>query len=171
MPEALTCMDMKETAEICCPLFHAERWDGKDEVWDAKRFIRAKMPVIFHIPIFPLIGKAITKLMKQGEDAKMMPSDKEEALVMFTDPSPFRSEILLSVSGDVPGADNVALSGRFLSKVYDGEYKDVPKFMKSMDAYLEGKGAKAKRYFVHYAYCPGCAKKYGNNSMILFAEV
>lgn len=29
----------------------------------------------------------------------------------------------------------------------------------------------AKKYYVHYAYCPKCEKKFGHNYMILFAEV
>lgn len=47
----------------------------------------------------------------------------------------------------------------------------VPKFIKQMNGYLAAQGKKAKDYYIHYAYCPKCAKKYGDNYMILFAKI
>ena len=110
-------------------------------------------------------------MCKMAEDSKTMLSNKEDVLVLFADPSPFKSEIYLSVTGDVPSARNVKISGTFMSKVFDGPYNAIPKFIKQMNKCLANKNKKAKKYYVHYAYCPKCAKKYGHNHMILFAEI
>ena len=40
-----------------------------------------------------------------------------------------------------------------------------------MDDYLSKQNEKSEKYFVHYAYCPECSKKFGHNYMILFAKV
>ena len=58
-----------------------------------------------------------------------------------------------------------------MSKVFDGAYKDIPKFIKQMDAYLQMRKVKAQRYYVHYAYCPECAKDAGHNYIVLFAQL
>jgi hypothetical protein len=79
--------------------------------------------------------------------------------------------MLLSVSGPVKDAHNVTISGKMVSKVFDGPYNDIPKYIKTMVAFLEGHDYTAKKYYVHYAYCPKCAKKFGHNYMILFAAV
>ncbi len=62
----------------------------------------------------------------------------------------------------------MTISGKFISKVYDGPYNAVQKFVKDMEEFLE---KKAKDYYMHYAYCPKCAKKFGHNYAVLFAEI
>lgn len=155
----------------CCPEFHPELWDQKKVHWENKPFLKETIPTFFHIPFPPMIGKKITKMWQMAMDAKKTEANKEEALVLFHDPSAFKSEIYLSVTDTVPGANNVRLSGDFIAKVFSGPYNAVPKFIKEMDAYLSAQGRKAQDYYIHYAYCPKCAEKFGNNYMILFAQV
>jgi len=40
-----------------------------------------------------------------------------------------------------------------------------------MDTYLSKQDKKDNNYYVHYAYCPKCAKEAGHNYMVLFGEV
>jgi len=40
-----------------------------------------------------------------------------------------------------------------------------------MDAYLQKRKEEAEKYYVHYAYCPKCAKEAGHNFMVLFAQL
>lgn len=77
----------------------------------------------------------------------------------------------ITVTKDVPGADNVKLSGTFLTKVFDGPYNAVPKWLKEMDHYVESKGKKTKKYYFYFTTCPKCAKKYRHNYVVAFAEV
>jgi hypothetical protein len=154
----------------CCPKFNPTLWDEKDFVWKDKQFIKTSMPTIFHMPFPPMISGKMAKIWNQASDANKVSSNKDEILILFNDPSAFKSDIYLSVTGDVPNADNVKISGNFVSKVFAGPYGDVPKFMKEMDKYLADKNKETEAYYIHYAYCPKCAKKYGDNYMILFAK-
>ena len=155
----------------CCPKFNPSKWNEKTFVWKNKPFIREWIPTLFHIPFPPMIGKKITKMMNLANEAKKVSANKEDVLILFRDPSAFKSEIYFSVTGEVKNATNAKISGTFISKVFAGGYNSVPKFIKQMNEYLEKKGKKAKDYYIHYTYCPKCAKKYGNNYMIIFAEV
>ncbi|MDD5012594.1 MAG: hypothetical protein PHQ66_03045 [Candidatus Nanoarchaeia archaeon] len=155
----------------CCPKFNPEKWDGKTHNWEDKPFIKESIPQLFHIPFPPMIGAKITKLMRLAEESNKLLPNKEDTLILFYDPSAFRSEIYMSVLDEVPNAKNVKLSGTFISKVFEGGYNAIPKFIKQMNEFLAGKDKKAKKYYIHYAYCPKCAKKAGHNYILLFAEI
>ncbi|MCK9595900.1 hypothetical protein M0R19_01820 [Candidatus Pacearchaeota archaeon] len=159
--------------EECCPKFNPKKWNEKTFIWKNKSFIKETIPTLFHIPFPPMIGNKITKMMKLISNSNNLDSKKDEILILFRDLNAFKSEIYISVTDNVSGANNVTLSGTFIAKTYDGGYNAVPKFVKDMNEYLAQKGKKAKNsdYYIHYAYCPKCAKKFGNNYMILFAKV
>jgi len=154
----------------CCPKFNSELWDKKTLNWENKPFIKESVPTFFHIPFPPMIGKKITKMWKLAKDANADPP-VEQWLVLFHDPSAFKSELFMSVTKSVDNANNKTISGTFMTKVFDGPYNAIPKFIKQMDIYLSERGKEAEDHYVHYAYCPKCAKKHGHNHMILFAKV
>ena len=162
---------MKDQNQECCPKFEATKWDNKTFSWDNKPFIKESIPAFFHIPFPPMIGKKMTKMFDLADKAQANIPDLADALVLFHDPSSFKSEIFYSVTQEVEGANNTGLSGDFIAGVFDGPYNSVPKHIKEMEKRLEKKKKKAKDYYIHYAYCPKCAKKFGHNYMILFAQV
>lgn len=164
-------MDNKNLSGECCPEFKPEKWDKKTFRWDNKKFIKDSLPTFFHIPFWPMIGKKITRMWTAVESSGAAAPDKMDTLILFRDPSAFRSEIYIAVEKDVPSENNVAISGDFAARVFDGGYNAIPKFIKMMDQYLAQTGKKAKDYYIHYAYCPKCVKKFGNNYMILFAQI
>jgi hypothetical protein len=155
----------------CCPKFNPKKWDGKTFVWNNKLFIKESMHTFFHIPLPSTINKKITNMCNLAESTKKALKKSDEVLLLFRDPSAFKSEIYLSVTGRILSANNVALSGTFFAKAFAGAFKDVPKFIKQMNIELSKKKKVAKDYYVHYAYCPKCAEKYGNNYMIIFAKI
>jgi hypothetical protein len=77
----------------------------------------------------------------------------------------------MNVTKEVPGAENVKLNGTFITKVFDGPYGSVPRYLKEFYGYLDSIGKKAKKIYFYFATCPKCAKKYGHNYIIAFAEV
>ncbi|MDD4412054.1 MAG: hypothetical protein PHR00_00135 [Patescibacteria group bacterium] len=162
---------MNNKNKECCPEFKPEKWDKKTLNWDKKKFIKDSMPEFFHIPFPFMIGKKITRMWGAIEQNGADSPDKEDTLILFHDPTPFKGEIYISVEKDVPTENNIVISGNFVSRVFDGGYNAIPKFIKVMDSYLAETGKKAKDYYIHYAYCPKCAKKFGNNYMILFAQI
>lgn len=162
---------MKIQNEDCCPPFDTERWDKKTFIWENKRFIKETLSTFFHIPFPPTIGKKVMKLHALAEKSGSAIPDKTDALILFHDPSAFKSEIFYAVTKEVAGADNALISGSFVAGVFDGPYNNIPKYVKEMEKYLRKSDQTAKDYYVHYAYCPKCAKERGHNYMILFALV
>ncbi len=161
---------MNTQNEECCPEFNPDKWNEKSFKWKDKPFIKESIPTFFHIPIPSMIGKKVKKMNDLVVASKAEP-EKQDILLMFHDPSPFKSEMYMSVTKSIENANNTTLSGEFEAKVFDGPYNAIPKFIKEMQPYLKGKAKTARDYFVHYAYCPKCSKKYNHNYMILFAEV
>ena len=96
---------------------------------------------------------------------------KDTFLWLSYDPSPWKSEHYIAVTKQVPNAENVKLSGTFMSKVFDGPFNAVPKWIKEMEGYLTTKGKKAKKYYFYFTTCPKCAKKYGHNYVVTFAQI
>lgn len=155
----------------CCPKFNPEKWDKKTLNWDSKKFIKDSVPELFHIPFPPTISKKITRMWKAIGQVGASSPNKEDTLILFRDPTPFKGEIYISVEKDVPTENNVVISGNFVCRVFSGPYNAVPEFIKEINGYLAKQGKKAKDYYIHYAYCPKCAKKYEDNYMIIFAQI
>jgi hypothetical protein len=87
------------------------------------------------------------------------------------DPSPWKSELYINTTKEVPDANNVRISGTFVSKVFDGPFNNIPQYMKGMNEYLDKIGKKPLKYYFYYTTCPKCAKKYGHNYIVIFAQV
>ena len=68
-------------------------------------------------------------------------------------------------------AENTTVSGKFLSKVYEGPYKDTKKWSDDFEKYAGKQGFEIKKWFMWYTTCPKCAKKYGKNYVVIIAEV
>lgn len=152
----------------CCLPFDPTRWDEKTHVWKDKLFVRDTVRQLFHIPLN--MGAVVTRMITTIEAAGAMPSAKDFLMLCY-DPSPWKSEIHMTVTKTIPRAQMVRLSGTFVSKSFDGPYHKVPVWIREMDAYLARQNLKAIKYYFHYAYCPKCAKKYGHNYCIAFAQV
>lgn len=160
----------KQNEQECCPKFDPTPWDNKDHAWQNKLFIKKSIPQFLHMPWPSTIGKTITYLWDMANKAEANLETKDFLLLAY-DPSPWKSEFFMAVSKEVPGVENVQLSGNFVSKVFDGPYNDVPKWIKQMDKILADQSKQAKKYYFYYTTCPKCAKKYGHNYVVAFAEV
>lgn len=162
---------MNTIDQECCPTFNVEKWDNKAFDWDNKLFIKESMATFCHIPFPPSIGKKITRMHNAATDQGANIPEKSDALILFRDPSAFKSEMYYAVTKEVSGAENTSISGKFIARVFDGKYNSVPLFIKEMEKSLKEDGKVAKDYYIHYAYCPKCAKKFGHNYMVIFALV
>lgn len=153
---------------ICCHPFDTSLWDEKTHMWKDKLFIRDSVMQFLHIPLN--MGSVVKSMMRKIEDADAQPEIKDFLMLAY-DPSPWKSELYMTVTKDVPDGEMTSISGTFISKVFDGPYHHVPKWIKEMDVYLAAHNKKAAKYYFHYAYCPTCAKKYGHNYCVAFAQV
>jgi hypothetical protein len=163
-------MDTNIENHECCPVFDPDLWNDKTYNWVDKPFIRDYLPQIFHMPFPPMMSKVIGRMWKKAKDAGAS-AEMKDFLLLAYDPSPWKSELYMSVTKEIPEAENVKLTGTFTSKVFDGPYNQIPKYLKELDNYLTTQGKKAKKYYFYYTTCPKCAKKYGHNYIVGFAEV
>jgi hypothetical protein len=154
----------------CCPEFDAAPWDGKTHVWNEKPFIKDSIPVFWHIPWPPMIGRLMMRMWNKAQQAGAAP-DLGDFLALARDPTPWRTEYYMAVTKEVPGAENVRLSGTFFTKVFDGPYKSVPRWIKQLEAEVAKQGKTAKEYYFHYTSCPKCAKLRGHNYVLGFVQV
>jgi len=156
---------MAKENEECCPKFNAEPWDDKRNEWDNKKFIKDKVFTFFHIPVN--FGKVMTRLSDTVEkaDAKM-----PDWLCLSHHTSKWNMDVYLAVNKKIPGADNVKLSGKYYSKVYEGPYKDTGKWCKDFETRISSKKMKMKEMYMWYTTYPKCAKKYGKNYVVIIAE-
>lgn len=161
-------MKMNADKTICCPVFDPARWDEKTHIWKDKLFLEDEVKQIMHVPIN--MTTIVKRMFKQIEDVDAMPEEKDFLMLSY-DPSPWKSEIYMTVNKNIPNGKMAKLSGTFISKVYDGPYNHVPKWIEDMDKYLASQHKKALKYYFHFAYCPNCVKKYGHNYCTAFAQV
>ena len=103
----------------CCPKFDPTSWDGKTHEWKDKPFTLESIPQFLHMPFPPMFARTVSRMWKQAQEAGAAPEMKD-FLLMAYDPSPWKSDLYLAVAKEVPGAKNVALSGAFFTKVFDG---------------------------------------------------
>ncbi|MDD5096304.1 MAG: hypothetical protein PHY95_02200 [Candidatus ainarchaeum sp.] len=155
---------MEETE--CCPKFDPKPWDGKVFEWKNKRFVKDRVFTFFHIPLN--FGGVITKLNRKVEGAGAKIPDW---LCLSDDTSLFNMDIYLAVDKEVPGAENVSLSGKFLSKAYEGPYQDTGKWCEDFKKYAKSRGFEIVKWYMWYTTCPKCAKKYGKNYVVIMCEV
>ena len=155
---------MKE--EECCPKFNPKPWEGKIFRWKEKKFIKDSVWTFFYMPLN--FGGVITKMMKKIDKAKAKCTDW---MGLSDHTSRWNMDLYLAVNKRVPGAKNVKISGKFLSKVYEGPYKDTGKWCDHFKRYAKKKGLKIKKWYMWYTTCPACAKKYGKNYVVIICKV
>lgn len=150
----------------CCPPFDPATFHEKEVAWSGKSFVRERVHSIFHMPVD--MGRKVTKAMRLIEAAHATTAQR---LMVSDEISPWRSDLYIDVNGTVPGAEMVTLSGTFLTRVYEGPFRDAPKWIEDMTKYVAAKGRALKKIYLGYTTCPACAKAYGKNYVVLFAEV
>jgi hypothetical protein len=152
--------------DCCCPKFDPEPWDEKEIVWENKKFVTDRVCSFFHIPLN--FGQVMKRIMKKIEasDVKC-----EDMIVLSDEDSLWGTNIYVDVSGDVKEGTMTTISGTYLSKVFEGPYRDMGKWIKEMAQYVQSKGKESTQQYFYYTTCPKCAKKYGKNYVVLLSKV
>ena len=150
----------------CCKKFNPEPWDEKEITFNEKLFIKDKVTSFFHMPLN--FGSKMKKNVELIMKAKAQP---EEPLMLSDECSLFGSDLYIHVKHDVEGAEMAKLSGTYMTKVFEGSFKNMKTWITEMNKYVEGKDKKVKKLYFFYTTCPRCAKHYGKNYTVIFAEV
>ena len=150
----------------CCEPFNPEPWQDKEITWQDKLFVKDHVTSFFHIPLN--MGKKIVKNMALIQKA----GARAPYQLMLTDEkSLWGADIYIDVAKDVSGAQMAKLSGTFLTKVFEGPYQNAGKWAVEMKEYVKSKGEELKKLYFSYTTCPRCAKAYGKNYVVLFAQI
>jgi hypothetical protein len=158
-------MDRSETG--CCPKFNPEAWNEKVFRFDDLIFAKAKTRSFFYMPLN--MGKVMSSVMSIINKAQAEVPDRY--LTLSHDVSPWRCEHYFLVTKEVKGMEMTKFSGTFLTKVFEGGFKEIPNWMKEMDVYVKSQGKETKKIYSFYTTCPKCAKHYGKNYVVLFVQV
>jgi hypothetical protein len=150
----------------CCPRFDPQPWDGVELTWKDRRFVKDRVRSFLHIPLN--FGSVMVRNMKRIEAAGAKPDDM---IVLSDENSLWGADIYISVSKQVPNASNVTISGTFLSKVFEGPYQHMRKWIEQMKSFVASRGRQLTKLYCYYTTCPKCAKKYGKNYVVILAQV
>jgi hypothetical protein len=63
-----------------------------------------------------------------------------------------------------------SISGTFLSKVFEGPFRDMRKWTEEMKNFVQSKDKAIEKLYFFYTTCPKCAKKYGKNYVVILAQ-
>ncbi|MHC4178132.1 MAG: hydrolase [Planctomycetota bacterium] len=156
-----------EDAETgCCPRFDPQPWDEKEVTWENKLFLKDRVRSFLHIPLN--FGRVMVRNMEKIQAADAL---APEPLLLSDCSSPWKTDVYIGVSKEVPGADMHRISGTFLTKVFEGSYRNTGTWMKEMEAFVKSKGKNAKKTYSFYTTCPKCAEHYGKNYTVLVSQV
>jgi hypothetical protein len=156
--------DNRETG--CCARLDVARWDGRELTLDKQPFVKEHIHAFLHVPLNmgSVMGREHAAVHKAG-------AYPEDPYWLVEEVSPWGSEAYMATDRDVPGATMAYLSGRFLTKVFEGPYREIGTWIKAMERYVAERGASVKKLYFYYATCPKCAKQLGKNQVVLFAQV
>lgn len=158
--------DMNDNPTGCCPKFKPEGWEDQELHFKNKPFVKVKTQSFFHMPIN--MGQVFLRTSKAIEKAGAM--DDHQFIVLTDDQSAWSSDHYFAVTKDVPGEEMVYLDGDYITKVFEGPYKNAPKWYDEMKHYVEHKGRKTEKVYFFYTTCPKCAKVYGKNYVVAVAR-
>lgn len=156
----------EESETGCCPRFNPEPWNEKEIVFKDKLFVKDQSRSFLHIPLG--FGKMMVKNMEMIKDADAL---NPKPLMLSDEESAWKTNIYIAVSKEVPMAEMTKISGIFLTKVFEGHYKNMKNWIEEMKEYVISKNKEIKKMYFFYTTCPHCAKVYGKNYTVILAEV
>ena len=152
--------------KVCCPKFDPMPWDEKTFEWVNKKFIKDKVFTLFYMPMnfISAMKRVYGKVEKSGAII-------QDGMWLSDHTSKWNMDLYLAVDKEAADVENITMSGKFLSKVYEGNFKDTGIWMKDFENYAKGKGISVKKMYMWYTTCPKCAKKYGKNYVVIIGQI
>jgi hypothetical protein len=150
----------------CCPKFDPAPWDGVLFEWNKKKFIKEKVTTFLYMPMN--FGGIMKKL---DEKVRVAQASIPDWMCLSDHTSKWNMNVYVAVDKDIPGAENMTLNGKFLSKVYEGPFQDTRSWCKDFEQFAQGKHVAISKMYMWYTTCPKCAKKYGKNYVVIVAQV
>jgi hypothetical protein len=102
------------------------------------------------------------------KDANAIP---EPMVVLSDENSLWGADVYIEATKDIPNARMATISGTFVSKVFEGPYQNMRKWIEEMKTFVTAKGKNLSKLYFYYTTCPKCAKKYGKNYVVILAQI
>ena len=144
-----------------------EGWDGQELHFEDKPFVRATTRSVMHVPLD--MGKVFQRVQTHLENAGAF--DPEDVIVLSRDLSAWQAEHLFAAARNVHGEEMTTLSGDFVTRVFEGPYRDAKDWDAEMRDAVRARGATPDDVYFFYTTCPKCAKAYGRNHVVGVARV
>jgi hypothetical protein len=160
-----TNMTTQATTE-CCPKFDPGPWDDKQVTWEDKLFLKDRVRSFLRIPLN--FGSVMKRSMARIAAAG---AHTDEPLVVCDENSLWGADVYIAIAKDIPGVQTSRLSGSFVTRVFEGSYQNMRRWIGEMKSVVSGKGNTLQRLLFFYTTCPKCAKKYGKNYVVILAQV
>ncbi|MFA5925688.1 MAG: hydrolase [Parcubacteria group bacterium] len=150
----------------CCKRLLPEEWDKKEIVWRDKPFYRDRYFSFLHVPIN--FGGKIAKGLENIREAGLV----SEQMVLSRRDTLWGGEMLIPISNKTEQFQTELITGRFLTRLFEGHYGDMRKWIKETGKFCVERGYKPNEYIFFYATCPKCAKKHRDKvQIVIFAKV
>lgn len=149
----------------CCPPFDPADWKHDTVVWQEKCFVTDHVHCLLHVPLD--MRQRVMKNQRWIDAAQARP---EHPLMLSAETSAWGTDLYIEVTRPVPHARMATLSGTFSTKVYEGPYRQAGQWVADMRQQMAKRGQPIDKIYLGYTTCPRCAKAYGKNYVILFAQ-
>ncbi len=150
----------------CCKRLNPAEWDKKEIVWRDKPFYKSRYRAFLHVPLN--IGGKI----REGMDLIEGVGFQAEPMVLSRNDTLWGADILIPVKQKTSAFKTELVTGRFLTRLFEGHFGDMRRWVKETKKYCKDMGMKAREFVFWYATCPKCAKKYGGKvQVVIFARV
>jgi hypothetical protein len=150
----------------CCPPFDPNTFRQGDVAWNDKLFVADHAVAFFHIPLN--LGRRVLRNQRLIDSAGAAPV---QPLMLCDDKSPWGTDIYIEVTKPVPGATMARLSGTYATRLYEGAYSQAGKWEEDMRRHVAAQGRDIEKIYFAYTTCPRCARAYGKNYVVLFAQL
>jgi hypothetical protein len=155
-------LDESDTPTHCCPRFQPGKWDGVSLQFRDKRFVRATTRSANYVPRD--MGRVFNRVGANMMDADAW--DPADTLVLSRNLSPWQAEHLFAAARPVPEEEMTALSGAYLTRVFEGPYRRVRAWHREMEQAVRARDARPGAVYFFYTACPRCARAYGVNYVV-----
>lgn len=150
----------------CCPMFNPSDWDHKVFELDHAPFVKVSTHSFMHMPI------DMTRVMRNAQrkisDAG---ADTDRFAILSFEVSPWHADHYIAVSKPVPEMENVEFTGTFMSRVFEGQYREISNWYRELINYVVIRNKIPVKTFFYYTTCPDCAKAYGANYVVGLEKV
>ncbi len=115
------------------------------------------------------MGQVFARVQQHIDDENA--ADPAKEIVLSRNISALHGEHFFAVTKDVQTEEMVKMSGDFITRVFEGPYSRTKDLEHDMQIAAKALGKTATAVYFFYTTCPKCAKAYGENYIVGFAQI